>query len=60
MAAKTTVVIKTRTTRTFADRLARLAKVNRRSVAEEVRIALERHLEAPGRMADNGDGTDVQ
>jgi predicted DNA-binding protein len=38
------VTVKTRTTRRLADRLAAVAKRNRRSVAEELRIAIENHV----------------
>jgi hypothetical protein len=38
------VVVKTRTTRRLADRLAAVARRNRRSVAEELRIAIENHV----------------
>lgn len=45
------VQIATRVSKTTGDRLAELAKRNERSVAAELRIALERHLANPGGVA---------
>lgn len=40
------VTVKTRTTKTFATKFARLAERNDRSVAAEMRVALEAHYAA--------------
>lgn len=54
------VVVRTRTSKRLADRLARVAKRNRRSVAEELRIAIETHVDrsetAAALEASNGEG----
>ena len=50
------VDVRTRTKRGLRDRLAYVAHLNRRSLAEELRIAIEQHVEAAELASRRGEG----